>query len=98
MKQIEQALQRYFDKQLHRPSDKWKVISTFPGHHIVRLYHYHHLVLMYDTRNQIVIYQWFEKPTDLRGLIDALEQLTAKYNKGPFYSIQEFEHVLETRR
>jgi hypothetical protein len=98
MKQIEQALQRYFDKKLARPSDKWKALPTLTAPHILCLYHYQHPVLIYDTRTQIVIYQWFEKPTDLRGLINALEQLTAKYNKGPFYSIQEFEHVLETRR
>lgn len=56
---------------------KWKSIIE-DG--VLYLYHYHHLVLVYDLEREITYHQWYEKPTDKRGLDAAKEWLLE--NKG----------------
>lgn len=68
MKQIDEALNRFFEnkKQLKQ---KWIAIKHIEDNkdHLL-LYHYQHLVLVVDLKNYSIQYEWWECPTDKRGL------------------------------
>ncbi len=65
-------------------SKKWKAFwgdwmwseSIANREQFILLYHYHHLVLVYDTQDKMVVFEWWEKPTDKRGLDAAKEYLS----------------------
>lgn len=70
MKQIDECLTRFFTDQ--KPlKKKWQVIRQNETQ--VCLFHYHHLVLVYDGEKQKVVYEWWEKQADKRGLDSAKE-------------------------
>lgn len=77
MKQIEICLQRFFTGQ---PPLKKKWFATqHPNQnepHNVYLFHYHHLVLVYDFQEDRILYEWWEREADKRGLDSAKEWLS----------------------
>lgn len=93
MKQIQQCLDKAIDNKMPAASKKWK---AFRGNmiwadsedvedkeeHII-LYHYHHLVLVYNLKTNEPIFEWYEKPTDKRGLDAAKEYLNKRFNNDP---------------
>jgi hypothetical protein len=84
MKQMDECLRRVFNGQPPLQSKKWKAFAQWHWDkqtQIISLYHYHHLVLVYDTVNHQYLYEWWEKPTDKRGLDAAKEYLEKRRNK-----------------
>lgn len=78
MKQINEALDRFFDgrKQLKQ---KWIAIKqTEDSSEFLVLYHYQHLVLKVDLKDLTIKFKWWECPTDKRGLDAALEYIENK--------------------
>lgn len=72
MKQIDDCLTRFFTCQ--KPlKKKWQAFQQEES--LVYLYHYHHLVLVYDGMKQKIVYEWWEKQADKRGLDSAKEWL-----------------------
>ncbi|MEB2277013.1 hypothetical protein LAV82_23625 [Bacillus sp. ILBB4] len=83
MKQIDECLTREFSG---KPSlkRKWRAfLGTNPKTHcrMLLLYHYHHLILRYDVDHHVVLYEWWEKPADKRGLDSAKEWLGERQRK-----------------
>lgn len=74
LKSVQEVFDRYFS--LKKPiKSKWRVTTMLDrrdGRTYICFYHYHHLLLMYDLRDGVARYQWWEKPTDKRGLDSAL--------------------------
>lgn len=71
MKQIDECLDRVFEGK--KPlSKKWKCLKFTEdfGQQVefYTLYHYQHIVLVYCITTNTIIYEWWEKPTDKRGL------------------------------
>jgi hypothetical protein len=80
MKQIDECLDRFFSNK--RPlAKKWQARGVNMRRDELRLYHYHHLVLAYDVLNNKVLYEWWEKPADKRGLESAKEWLEERWRK-----------------
>lgn len=77
MKQMNKCLDRFFAGKWPA-NTKWKAISHAGHPDQLFLFHYHHLVLHYDLKNDKVLYQWWEKPADLRGLKAALNYLEGR--------------------
>jgi hypothetical protein len=80
MKQIDEALNRFFDgrKQLKQ---KWVAIKQIEdSNEFLVLYHYQHLILKIDLKDLSVKYKWYECPTDKRGLDAAIEYINNKKN------------------
>lgn len=79
MKQIKECLDRVFQGTPPLKSKKWK---AFVGHWLGKnpnhlfVFHYHHLVLVYDTMEHKVLYEWWERSADKRGLDSAKEYLS----------------------
>lgn len=64
MKQIDECLSRAFEGR--RPlKKKWRA-GIDEGK--LYLFHYHHLVMIYDLKTKEIKHEWWEKPTDKRGL------------------------------
>lgn len=75
MKQIDTCLSRFFagDRPLKM---KWFACQRpNTNEPILYLFHYHHLVLVYDFKHSIVLYEWWEREADKRGLDSAKEWL-----------------------
>jgi hypothetical protein len=73
MKQIDTCLDRVFEGK--KPlKQKWQVIIQKKDNNLY-LYHYQHLILVYDLDNERIEYEWYECPTDKRGLDAAKEYL-----------------------
>lgn len=70
MKQIYDCLDRFYTQQKPLKA-KWQAKRHQENGHLY-LFHYHHLVLVYDDKVHKVLYQWWEVPTDKRGLDAAL--------------------------
>ena len=73
-KAVQEVFDRYFNMKKPLKS-KWQIGTTLDkqdGRSYLCFYHYHHLLLMYDLKENVVRYQWWEKPTDKRGLDSAL--------------------------
>lgn len=73
MKQINEALNRLFDgrKQLKQ---KWIAIkhhSNDDNKDYLLLYHYQHLILVVSLDDYSIKHEWWECPTDKRGLDSA---------------------------
>jgi hypothetical protein len=68
MLQIKTCLKQAFEKKEPPSSQKWK---AFIRNDILYLFHYHHKVLVYDVSKKVIIYEWWEKKADKRGLDDA---------------------------
>jgi hypothetical protein len=72
MKQIDECLQRVVNGQPPHAKRKWKGFLQWNGfYYELHLYHYHHLVLKYRFMDKKVLYEWWEKPADKRGLDSA---------------------------
>lgn len=78
MKQIEQCLDKAFNKKLPAPSKKWK---AFFHDGLLYVFHYHHLVLVYYPTHHQYLAEWWERPADKRGLDSAKEYLEARWRK-----------------
>jgi hypothetical protein len=76
MKQIDVCLDRHFTGQLPLKA-KWQARWHKDHSHMLILFHYQHVVLIYDTIAKKVEYEWWEVPTDKRGL-DAAKEYLAK--------------------
>lgn len=78
MKQINDCLDRFFE---NKPplKKKWLPITHDNYPNCLILFHYHHLVLVYDLNEKKPLYQWWELPTDKRGLDAALDYLKNKF-------------------
>jgi hypothetical protein len=74
MKQIQVMLDRHFEGKPPL-SHKWRVIKCPFNKNAIRVYHYLHLILVYDLDNHMVLYSWWEKPADKRGLESCLAYL-----------------------
>lgn len=86
MKQMDECLDRVFSFQHPAPSKKWKAFrGAWLGEkpNLILLYHYHHLVMVYDSTANEILHEWWEKPTDKRGLDAAKEYLNKKFNTAP---------------
>lgn len=82
MKQIDTALWRAFSDHKPLKSAKWKGYMKWTGQtYILYLFHYHHLVLKYDVFNQQILFEWYEKPADKRGLDSAKIWLKAREDR-----------------
>lgn len=77
MKQIDECLDRFFSgmSPLKR---KWQARWHKEHNHIMILFHYQHVVLVYDTKEKKSLKEWWEVPTDKRGLDAAKEYLKNK--------------------
>lgn len=65
-------------------SKKWKAFLRWDNTkktYFVLLYHYHHLVWVYDMFNRQELYEWWERPTDKRGLDSARIWMKARHKK-----------------
>ena len=77
MKQIQECLDRAFTNK--KPlKKKWRAIIS---DNKLILVHYQHLILVYDLIDNVIIYSWWEKSADKRGLDAALEYLEKKENQ-----------------
>ncbi len=66
MKQIEEMFGRFI---VDRPrlKKKWQMGYTIHnGIPTIIFFHYHHLIAIYTPQG--LVYEWYETPTDLRGL------------------------------
>ena len=78
MKQIDEALNRFFDgrKQLKQ---KWVAIKQQKDlNEFLVLYHYQHIILIINLKDLSIKYKWYECPTDKRGLDAALKYIENK--------------------
>lgn len=80
---MQECLDRAFNNQRPPDSKKWKGIWIEHPEYgkVLYLYHYHHVVLVYDDKNHRLLYQWWEKQADKRGLESAKEYLEARWRK-----------------
>lgn len=92
MKQILECLDRVFLSQ--KPlKKKWKAYLDFNenGEQILVLYHYQHLVLVSNITTKKVMFAWYEKDADKRGLLSAIKYLVNNdmmiNNRGNFNNI-----------
>jgi hypothetical protein len=74
MKQVQDVLDRFFQGKPPR-KHKIMVLTEAFDERTFSLYHYHHLILVYDYVADLVLYEWWEKPTDKRILEAAKEYL-----------------------
>jgi hypothetical protein len=72
MKQMDICLTRFFTKQIPLKK-KW--FAGRGDEETLVLYHYHHLVLVYNFKHDQILYQWWEREADKRGLDSAKEWL-----------------------
>lgn len=77
MKQMNDCLDRFFEGRTPLKA-KWQARWHKDYSHIMILFHYQHVVLVYDTAEQKVLHEWWEVPTDKRGLDAAKEYLAKK--------------------
>jgi hypothetical protein len=79
MKQIDECLDRLFDGKPPLKK-KWqaRIQEVYLVERCLLLYHYTHLVLAVDLDTKEIHRQWWEKPTDKRGLDAALKYLREK--------------------
>jgi hypothetical protein len=85
VKQMDECLNRAVVEK-NRPLNgrKWKAFTVRSGsEEILYLYHYHHRVLIYSLDSQRVLEEWWEKPTDKRGLDAAKAWLEAYAQEKP---------------
>lgn len=82
MKQIDTCLTRVFDRKPPL-QQKWKAFIAEGGYckGELHLYHYHHLVLIYHVEKDFIMYEWWEKQADKRGLESAKEWLEERKRK-----------------
>lgn len=79
MKQIHTAMFRVTNGHPPLKSSKWKAFLIWTGNtYILHLYHYHHLVLKYDMFSHVILFEWWEKKADKRGLDSAKIWLEAR--------------------
>lgn len=74
MKQINDCLDRFFANKKPLKA-KWQARWHNEYEHIMILFHYQHVVLVYDTKEHHILKEWWEVPTDKRGLDAAKEYL-----------------------
>lgn len=78
-KGVREVIERFLNKQ--RPlKSKWMIqtyYDAYNGQYLV-FTHYHHTLLVINPKTKLIIYQWWEKPTDLRGLQSAVLVLKEK--------------------
>lgn len=72
MKQMDDCLTRFFTNQ--RPLKK-KWFAGRADEETFVLYHYHHLVMIYNFKYDQILYEWWERDADKRGLDSAKEWL-----------------------
>jgi hypothetical protein len=77
---MDECLNRFFNgvKPLKA---KWQARWHPDYSHVMVLFHYHHRVLVYDTENRKILEEWWELPTDKRGLDAAKEYLKNKHQE-----------------
>ena len=76
MKQIMECLDRVFLTQ--KPlKKKWKAYLDFNenGEQMIILYHYQHLILVSNITTKKIMFAWYEKDADKRGLLSAIKYL-----------------------
>lgn len=78
MKQIDDCLTRALDGK--QPlKKKWAaIIHSTETHDYLFLFHYHHEVLVYNLTDDEIIREWWERPTDKRGLDAAKKWLSER--------------------
>lgn len=88
MKQMQKCLDKAFAKQKPLPSEKWKGFLRFKEEvgWVLYLFHYQHHVMTYLVDHHQYAFEWWEKPTDKRGLDSAKEYLEERWRK-----LQEFD-------
>ena len=85
MKQIEECLERAFDRKAPLKK-KWKAFIV--DERYLALYHYQHLVLFYDFETKKITREWWEKPADKRGLEAAKAFLLENPDRLPAHFIE----------
>lgn len=72
-KGVRDVIERFLNQK--RPlKSKWAFqtyYDPFKGSYLV-LTHYHHTLLVINPKTKLIAFQWWEKPTDLRGLQSAV--------------------------
>lgn len=81
---MDECLERFFQGK-DPLNKKWRAYGSHNRY--MWLMHYHHVVLGYDFQEKKVIHQWYERPTDKRGLDAALEFLKANSERLPAYFV-----------
>jgi hypothetical protein len=87
MKQMQKCMDKFFASYPHEPpepcrSSKWNaILSPLYSEPVLALYHYNHLILEYDLKRHLLLFQWWEKQADKRGLDDAKEYLEQRRQK-----------------
>lgn len=76
MKQIDECLDRFFDG---RPRLK-KKYQAVEHENCLYLFHYQHLVLVFHLHTYEFLHEWWELPTDKRGLDAAKAYLTKRFH------------------
>lgn len=76
MKQIDDMLTRHLIEDKPALRKKWQAI-TVKAHFDddvdqLHIYHYHHLVLKLDLVHKKILFTWYERPADKRGLNSSL--------------------------
>lgn len=79
MKQMNDCLDRFFSDQKPLKA-KWQARWHKDYPHVMILFHYQHVVLVFDTEKKTFEHEWWEVPTDKRGLDAAKEYLKNKFN------------------
>lgn len=79
MKQIDDMLTRHLIEDKRPLRRKWIPITIKAQFDDdvdqMHVYHYHHLVLKLDLSNKRLLYTWYERPADKRGLNSCLAWL-----------------------
>lgn len=90
MKQIDECLRKAFQNKSPTPSRKWKAFiqKELDGKEYLYVFHYHHLIVVYCIDTKDYTYEWWEKPTDKRGLDDIKKWLREYQRKSSENSCQ----------
>lgn len=78
MKQIDTCLDRHFSGQKPLKA-KWQARWHHENPDVLILFHYQHVVLLANMKTKDIIYEWWEVPTDKRGLDAAKDYLKKKW-------------------
>lgn len=76
MKQVQTCMDRVFEGKKPHKANKWKAYILDD---ILYVYNYQHLSLKFDIQNKEVVYKWYEKRADKRGLVSVLLYLEQRY-------------------
>lgn len=75
MKQIQDCFDRHFEGKPPLKK-KWQLRES---DNVLFLFHYHHLIMIYEMTKNKIMYEWWERPADKRGLDAAKAYCSQKF-------------------